>query len=75
MLDKAQNTYYNKDIIKEREIKIMERTYTENELKQWFELTLKAFPNSNFYQQLLNVRDTMFNDERKYSLKNTLDKS
>ena len=52
----------------------MERTYTENELKQWFELTLKAFPNSNFYQQLLNVRDTMFDDERQYSLKNTLDK-
>lgn len=52
----------------------MERTYTETELKQWFELTLKAFPNCPFYYHLLNVRETMFNDERKYSLKNTLDK-
>ena len=52
----------------------MERTYTESELKQWFELTLKAFPNCPFYDHLLNVRDTMFDDERKYSLKNTLDK-
>ena len=52
----------------------MERTYTESELKQYFELTLKAFPNSPFYYHLLNVRETMFNDEKKYSLKNTLDK-
>ena len=52
----------------------MERTYTESELKQWFELTLKAFSNSPFYYHLLNVRETMFNDEKKYSLKNTLDK-
>ena len=52
----------------------MERTYTESELKQLFELTLKAFPNSPFYYHLLNVRETMFNDERKYFLKNTLDK-
>ncbi len=52
----------------------MERTYTESELKQWFELTLKAFPNSNLYDHLLSVRNTMFDDERKYSLKNTLDK-
>jgi len=52
----------------------MERTYTESELKQWFEFTLKAFPNSPIYYHLLNVRDTMFDNERKYSLKNTLDK-
>ena len=52
----------------------MERTYTESELKQWFELSLKAFPNSPFYYHLLNVRDTMFDDERRYSLKNALDK-
>ena len=52
----------------------MERTYTETELKQWFEIALEAFHNCPFYYHLQSVRNTMFNDERKYSLKNALDK-
>lgn len=38
----------------------MEKNYTEKELKEWFEMMIKKYPNSVMEQHLISVRDEMF---------------
>lgn len=52
----------------------MERTYTESELKQWFEFMLEKYQNCNFNFSLIHVRDAMFDSNELYNLKKVLDK-
>lgn len=35
-------------------------TYTEEELKAWFETMIKKYPNSSFKMSLEHVRNAMF---------------
>ena len=52
----------------------MERTYTESELKQWFEFMLEKYQNCNFNFSLIHVKDAMFNSDELYNLQKVLDK-
>ena len=52
----------------------MERTYTESELKQWFEFMLEKYRNCTFNFSLISVRDAMLNSDELYNLKKVLDK-
>lgn len=52
----------------------MERTYTESELKQWFEFMLEKYQNCTFNFSLISVRDVMLNSDELYNLKKVLDK-
>ena len=36
-------------------------TYTDEELKAWFEMMKKLYPNSATYNQLVSVEHIMFN--------------
>jgi len=38
------------------------RTYTEKQIKEWFELMKVKYPNSNFYEHLESVEMEMFHD-------------
>lgn len=40
-------------------------TYTENEIKEWFELMIKEYPNSALAVTLTSIEFMMFNE--KYS--------
>lgn len=37
----------------------MEKNYTEKELKDWFEMMIKKYPNSVLEQHLTSVRECM----------------
>ncbi len=37
------------------------KTYTENEIKKWFSIMKKEYPNSNTFQHLEAVEYMMFN--------------
>jgi hypothetical protein len=36
------------------------KTYTEEEIKKWFDVMMKKYPNSAFNDQLQSVKDEMF---------------
>ncbi len=38
----------------------MKNTYTEEEIKKWFEIMMAKYPNSNILQDLENVKSMMF---------------
>ena len=38
----------------------MEKTYTEQEIKDWFKSMMKEYPNSNMARHLRAVYDEMF---------------
>jgi len=38
----------------------MEKTYTEQEIKDWFKSMMKEYPNSQMNQHLQSVYDEMF---------------
>jgi len=48
-------------------------TYTEEELKKWFEIMIERYRNSGAYYELNYVYDSMFEDELD-NLKKVLDK-
>ena len=48
-------------------------TYTEEELKKWFEIMIKRYRNSGAYWELTYVYDAMFENELD-NLKKVLDK-
>ena len=70
MVDKSWNTCYTK-IIKGKEIKKM-KTYTENEIKEWFSEMKKKYPNSGILEHLKAVEFMMF--DKTYDDINCLEK-
>lgn len=38
------------------------RTYTEEEIKKWFETMKRKYPNSNTFDHLTSVEHMMFNE-------------
>ena len=38
------------------------RTYTEEEIKKWFETIKRKYPNSNTFDHLVSVERLMFNE-------------
>ena len=37
-------------------------TYTKEDIEKWFDWMVKKYPNCNFQQSLIAVRDAMFGD-------------
>lgn len=40
-------------------------TYTDKEVKKWFEEMKKKYPNSNLYNHLVSIESFMFDDFHK----------
>lgn len=40
-------------------------TYTDKEVKKWFEEMKKKYPNSNLYKHLVSIESFMFDDFHK----------
>lgn len=49
------------------------KTYTEEEIKKWFDVMMKKYPNSAFNNHLQSVKDEMF-PPRFYDDRNSLEK-
>jgi hypothetical protein len=47
-------------------------TYTENEIKEWFDKMKKKYPNSGIFEQLESVEFMMFN--KTFSVDDCLEK-
>lgn len=51
------------------------KTYTEQQIKDWFDAMIKKYPNSNFEQYLISVKNHMFSNDdltRRNNLENFL---